>query len=103
MNGRRTALLCAPPDLSCAAALCSLLSPHILNSLLCYMLGTLPVLLLLLPLLQYNDVCWVGAPKDWEGVDKIFPKGRMTFSGMCVLLCTVTVSLCPKSQVANFP
>lgn len=44
--------------------------------------GARPALLLLL-LLQYNDVCWVGGLKDWEGVDKIFPKGRMTFSGVC--------------------
>jgi hypothetical protein len=40
-------------------------------------------LLLLLPvlLLQFNDICWRGAPHDFKGLDKVFPTGTISFTG----------------------
>lgn len=31
--------------------------------------------------MQYNDVCWEGAPDDWQDLNKVFPTGNMTFAG----------------------
>jgi hypothetical protein len=48
-------------------------SAHVmLTALSCFML---------LLLLQYNDVCWMGASQDWDQVSKLFPTGNMTFAG----------------------
>jgi hypothetical protein len=39
------------------------------------------LLLLLLLLLQFNDICWRGAPHDFKGLDKVFPTGTISFAG----------------------
>lgn len=31
--------------------------------------------------LQYNDICWTGAPEKWEDFSNIFPSGNITFAG----------------------
>lgn len=32
-------------------------------------------------LLQFNDICWRNAPHDFNGLENIFPTGRITFAG----------------------
>jgi hypothetical protein len=35
----------------------------------------------LLLLLQFNDICWRGAPHDFKGLDTVFPTGTISFAG----------------------
>jgi hypothetical protein len=50
------------------------------------------LLLLLLLLMQFNDICWRGAPHDFKGLDKVFPTGSISFAGAlgmpCHMRCT---------------
>jgi hypothetical protein len=45
----------------------------------CWRVGSNELFLLLL--LQFNDICWRGAPHDFKGLDGVFPTGSISFAG----------------------